>query len=455
MRKKISSSLSTKVFFWVFAALSLCCILIYGIIIIFVPQSYQLTGNKQFENNATSLFSLLETKSYAAASEQIYNFCIENNAVAMLGNDSETVTFGDFDNIGDDLSTAQTYTTDIKFSGDKTAYTLSVISLSKTASELFNLLLKFIPLVLTVIVLLSALSAFICSRVIVAPIAKISQISKRMTELDMTWRCDTNRVDEIGILSSSLNTMAERLQNTMAELENANVQLTADVKKFKRLEEQHRNFFAAVSHELKTPLTILKGQIENMMLGYGDYQNHEKYLPQALKATEDIEYLVKEILSITKMETMNLDSSLELLSLSEMLDALIGGMKPLIEEKQIQVFQNVPDDLKVSVNRNLFGKALSNVIGNAIRHSNTNAKVYVSYTAERNTLVVENTGVFIAEDDIANMFTPFYRADKSRSKTTGGSGLGLYIVKTILNLHGMGYRIENTEQGVAFYLELN
>ena len=159
MRKKISSSLSTKVFFWVFAALSLCCILIYGIIIIFVPQSYQLTGNKQFENNATSLFSLLETKSYAAASEQIYNFCIENNAVAMLGNDSETVTFGDFDNIGDDLSTAQTYTTDIKFSGDKTAYTLSVISLSKTASELFNLLLKFIPLVLTVIVLLSALSA--------------------------------------------------------------------------------------------------------------------------------------------------------------------------------------------------------------------------------------------------------------------------------------------------------
>ena len=455
MRKKISSSLSTKVFFWVFAALSLCCILIYGIIIIFVPQSYQLTGNKQFENNATSLFSLLETKSYAAASEQIYNFCIENNAVAMLGNDSETVTFGDFDNIGDDLSTAQTYTTDIKFSGDKTAYTLSVISLSKTASELFNLLLKFIPLVLTVIVLLSALSAFICSRVIVAPIAKISQISKRMTELDMTWRCDTNRGDEIGILSSSLNTMAERLQNTMAELENANVQLTADVKKFKRLEEQHRNFCAAVSHELKTPLTILKGQIENMMLGYGDYQNHEKYLPQALKATEDIEYLVKEILSITKMETMNLDSSLELLSLSEMLDALIGGMKPLIEEKQIQVFQNVPDDLKVSVNRNLFGKALSNVIGNAIRHSNTNAKVYVSYTAERNTLVVENTGVFIAEDDIANMFTPFYRADKSRSKTTGGSGLGLYIVKTILNLHGMGYRIENTEQGVAFYLELN
>ena len=195
LRKKISNSLSTKVFLWVFTALTLCSILIYSIILIFVPQSYQLTGSKRFENNATTLFSGLENTSYEDASERITNFCIENNAVAMLGNDKETVTFGDFENIGEDLSTAQTYTSDVKFAENKVAYTLSVISLSKTASELFFLLLKFIPLVLIVIVLLSALSAFICSRVIVAPITKISQISKRMTELDMTWRCDTDRKD--------------------------------------------------------------------------------------------------------------------------------------------------------------------------------------------------------------------------------------------------------------------
>ncbi|MDE7431894.1 MAG: hypothetical protein K2N34_08270, partial [Lachnospiraceae bacterium] len=196
MRKKISNSLSTKVFLWVFTALTLCSVLIYGIILIFVPQSYQLAGSKQFENNAAALFSVLENKNYENASEQITNFCIENNAVAMLGNGKETVTFGDFENIGKDLSTAQTYTANVKFIEEKTIYTLSVIFLSKSASELFALLLKFIPLVLTVIVLLSSLSAFICSKVIVAPIAKISHISKRMTELDMTWRCDTDRKDE-------------------------------------------------------------------------------------------------------------------------------------------------------------------------------------------------------------------------------------------------------------------
>ena len=454
MRKKISNSLNTKVFLWVFTALTLCSVLIYGIILAFVPQSYQLTGSKQFETNAGALFSALENKSYEDGTTLITNFCIKNNAVAMLGNEKNSVTFGDFDNIGDDLSTAQTYTTDVTFSEDKASYTLSVISLSKTASELFSLLLRFIPLVLTVILLLSALSALICSRVIVAPIAKISQISKRMTELDMTWRCDTDRKDEIGVLSSSLNTMAARLQSTMEELETANQQLTKDVKKFKMLEEQHRNFFAAVSHELKTPLTILKGQLENMILGFGDYQNHHKYLPQVLKSAEYIEYLVKEILSITKMETMNIGSSLETLSLADMISKVVTELQPLAAEKDIAILQNIPEDISVSVNRNLFAKALSNIIGNAIRHSKDGAKVYADFDRDTHILVVENTGVFLDEDNLENMFTPFYRADKSRSKATGGSGLGLYIVKTILDLHQMGYQIMNTDKGVAFYLKL-
>jgi two-component system sensor histidine kinase VanS len=420
-----------------------------------VPQSYRLTGSKQFETNAGALFSALENKNYEDGTTLITNFCIENNAVAMLGNEKNSVTFGDFDNIGDDLSTAQTYTTDVTFAEDKASYTLSVISLSKTASELFSLLLRFIPLVLTVILLLSALSAFICSRVIVAPIAKISQISKRMTELDMTWRCDTDRGDEIGVLSSSLNIMAARLQSTMEELETANQQLTKDVKKFKMLEEQHRNFFAAVSHELKTPLTILKGQLENMILGFGDYQNHDKYLPQALKSAEDIEYLIKEILSITKMETMNIGNSLEPLSLSDMVRKTVTELQPLAAEKEIAIFQNIPEDISVSVNRNLFRKALSNIIGNAIRHSKDGAKIYADFDRDMHILAVENTGVFLDEDNLENMFTPFYRADKSRSKVTGGSGLGLYIVKTILDLHQMGYQITNTDKGVAFYLKLN
>jgi Signal transduction histidine kinase len=278
-----------------------------------------------------------------------------------------------------------------------------------------------------------------------------------MTSFDMTWKCDIKSNDEIGVLASSLNIMASRLQEAMEELKKANYQLIDDVEKIRTLEEQRKNFFAAVSHELKTPLTILKGQIENMILGYGDYQNHEKYLPKALKATEDIEYLVKEIINISKIENMDLQSTLQDISLITLMNNMTQSVLPLAQDKNIQIHQNINTDMILSINLNLWNKALSNIIGNAIRYSPYGENVFISLQSceNKNTLVIENTGVFIPEDDLLHIFTPFYRVDKSRSKTTSGSGLGLYIVKTILDLHNMTYYIKNTQKGVAFLIYLN
>lgn len=456
MRKKIRNSLSIKVFLWVFAALTVCSTIIYAIVLTVLPKQYQITSDKQMEQNVDTLVSELHSMCYDDGIQKIYNFCIQNNATAMLMDDKNTVNFGELQSNEQTVATS-TISTDIAFSDSETEYLLVLSSVTQAAERISNLMLRFLPVVLFIIILLSILSAFICSKVIVTPIAKISQISKRMTSLDMTWRCDIESDDEIGVLASSLNTMASRLQTTMEELKNANAQLTADVKKFQTLEEQRRNFFAAVSHELKTPLTILKGQIENMILGYGDYQNHEKYLPEALKATEDIEYLVKEIISISKMESMDLRDTLQNVSLLSTVNETIETLLPLAKDKNIQIHQNIATDISVPVNRNLWNKALSNIIGNAIRHSPCGEEVFVSLQSfeQGNTLVVENTGVFISEADLPHMFTPFYRTDKSRSKATGGSGLGLYIVKTILDLHGMGYSIQNTPKGVAFFLNLN
>lgn len=456
MRKKIRNSLSIKVFLWVFSALTICSMIIYGIVLTVLPKQYQVTSDRQMEQNVDALVSELRSMSYEDGIQKIYNFCIQNNASAMLIGDEATLNFGEIQSNETTVATS-TIGTDIAFSDSETEYMLVLSSLTRTAEQISSLMLRFLPIIFLIIVLLSIFSAFICSKVIVAPIAKISNISKRMTELDMTWHCDIESEDEIGVLASSLNTMASRLQTTMEELENANVQLTADVKKFQALEEQRRNFFAVVSHELKTPLTILKGQIENMILGYGDYQNHEKYLPEALKATEDIEYLVKEIITISKMESMDLRDTLQDISLLSSVNETIETLLPLAKDKNIQIHQSISTDIRVPVNRNLWNKALSNIIGNAIRHSSCGEEVFISLQSlERgNAFVVENTGVHISEADLPHMFTPFYRTDKSRSKATGGSGLGLYIVKTILDLHGMGYSIQNTPKGVAFFLYLN
>ncbi len=456
LRKKIKNSLSAKVFLWVFSALTICSMLIYGIVLTVLPRQYQVTSDKQLDTNTGILVSKLQNMRYEEAVNEIYNFCIQNNSAATLSDGNEALSFGEI-KVEELTVTTSNIATTVTFSDSKTEYALVVSSLSQTADVILSLMLHFVPVVFAIILLLSSLSAFICSRAIVSPIATISQISKRMTSHDMTWKCDIKSNDEIGVLASSLNTMASRLQVTMEELTNANHQLTADIEKFKELEEQRRNFFAAVSHELKTPLTILKGQIENMMLGYGDYQNHEKYLPEALKATDDIEYLVKEITSISQMENMDLADTLQEISLKQTINDTIQAILPLAQDKDVQIYQNISTDMVLSVSPILWNKALSNIIGNAVRHSPCGQDVFITLESSenRNALVIENTGASIPEADLPHMFTPFYRADKSRNKATGGSGLGLYIVKTVLDLHGMAYCIKNTEQGVAFFLYLN
>lgn len=456
MRKKVKNSLIIKVFLWVFLALTVCSTLIYEMVLTFLPKQYQVTSDEQLEVNTENLALRLRELKYEDAVNEIYNFCIQNNSAAMLSNDDGVLNFGEIktENL---MVATESIATMVTFLDSKTEYTLVVSSLSQTSDIIRKLMLRFLPVVLVIILLLSALSAFICSKVIVDPIAKISQIAKRMTSLDMTWECKVESGDEIGVLASSLNTMANRLHETMEELTNANNQLSDDVEKFRALEEQRRNFFAAVSHELKTPLTILKGQIENMILGYGDYQDHEKYLPEALKATEDIENLVKEIITISKMESMDIEDTLRSISLKQTVNDVVETILPLAQDKNIQIYQNINNDEILFVNPNLWSKALSNIIGNAVRYSPCGENIFITLqsSGKAKLVVIENTGVFIPETDCSHLFTPFYRADKSRNKATGGSGLGLYIVKTIFDLHGINYHIRNTERGVAFSICLN
>ncbi len=456
MRGKNKTALSVKVFLWVFAALTLCGTAIYVIMLNVLPKQYQMVSDRQMETNVDALVSELSDIGYGDGVKRISDFCIQNNSVAALTSDNETLYFGEKKD-GGAGSTSYAVGTDIVFSDSEREYMLVLSSSASSAGKISDIMLRFLPVIFAIIIILSIMSALICSKVIVAPIAKISRVSERMSALDMTQRCEVKGNDEISVLAESLNTLADRLQSVMRELEGANAQLTSDVKKLRTLETQRGIFFAAVSHELKTPLTILKGQLENMMLGFGDYQNHEKYLPETLKAADSIERLVSEIITISKMGNMDLRDTLQRVSLISTIEDAIKAVSPLAVEKDIVIHQNVDKDIILSVNIDLWNKALSNIIGNAVRHSPRGEEVFIFLQSgeEEDVLVAENTGVFISEDDMPHIFTPFFRTDRSRSKATGGSGLGLYIVKTILDLHGMGCKLENTEKGVAFYLKLN
>ena len=438
-----------------FCALTVGCIIVYGIIYALLPKQFDIRLYDEMEKETVQLADNLSEGTFFEADVQIEEFCRINNASVTLMGEGETRSFGVIDRQHEsDSVIGSTITAYVYFTDKQTEFMITVFYLSRAAHTITTVMLKLLPAVAAGILLLSALSAFICSKVIVSPIKKLSENSKRMTAPDADWKCDVSRSDEIGVLSESLNTMASRLHQTMQELKDANEHLKEDIKRSKLLEQQRRDFFIAVSHELKTPLTVLKGRLENMMLGYGDYKDHDKYLPMAYDSAEDIEKLVREIITITKTENTDISSSLCEVSLAQTVNETVHNIEPLAKDKNITIHQQITGDTKLTVDKELWSKALSNIIGNAVRHSPDGEKVFISLETDdgRQTLVVMNTGASIPKEDMPHLFTPFYRADKSRNRATGGSGLGLYIVRTILDLHGMSCTIKNTEQGVAFYI---
>ena len=312
--------------------------------------------------------------------------------------------------------------------------------------------LKITPAILLLIFLISIISAQIISRVITKPVIDISYISKKLTKLDMTWRCNTSRTDEIGILANNLDTMAKRLNETLNELTVANKQLQKDIEKEKEREKLQTEFFRAVSHELKTPLTIIKGELEGMICEVGEYKDKKKYLKHSLKVANEMENLIKEILSVAMMKDENFKLNMKNLNFTNIIKKAYRKYQGIAEDKGIEIITDIQDDYEFTGDERLLENAISNVVGNAVIYSPKNEKVFIDFNEK--VMKIENTGIHIEKEALKQLFNPFFRVDKARSRNTGGSGLGLYITKTIFDYHNISYKVENTKRGVLFTIVL-
>lgn len=451
--KKIRSSLSAKVFLWIGGLLILCSILIYAMVMVFLPQSYMVVAKNQVSGEITRLADILSQTEYTDAEEAIESFCRENRAQVVLGDGTSTTSFGSVSEESVDRGEVLTSALEVTFKDSEKVFALNIIAPVSAGHELTTAFLELLPFLMGVILLISAIGAFLCSRVLVRPVLEISRISSRMAERDMTWDCKVNRKDELGVLADSLNTMSHRLDRAMKELEEVNHKLREDMENITRLSKQRRDFFAAASHELKTPITILKGQMESMIWGIGRYKDTETMLPETLKEVENMERLVKEILAISKIEMNGLAENTEWVPITILLENVLESLLPLAQEREILIHKSIREDASVWGNPSLLEKALHNIIGNAIRHSPEGAKVFITLSSSQ--LLVQNTGITVPDEDLPVLFTPFYRVEKSRNKATGGSGLGLYLVKTILELHELEYGIENGENCVNAFIRFN
>lgn len=455
---RISQSIRAKTFLGLLALLVVCCAAIYGMVMIFLPRNYYIDLKGQITADFDALVESLEETGWEDGQDSLHAFALKNHALVNVINHGKTVFSVNYGNKGetddDEVPPASTVPTEgfanaIYYKGE-TYYILATAALMTAVSPL-AVLMRLIPLIAGMILLISALGAYLTARAYAKPLVEISGVAQRMATLDFSDQCKVARRDEIGTLAKSLNEMSAQLQQALDGLQAANAQLQQDIDRERAQEKQRVEFFTAVSHELKTPLAILKGQLEGMIWQVGEYRDRDTWLRRCLQTTDRMEALVREILAAARMGSGDFNPARANLDLSALLGTVCEQFRAPAEDKNLTLRLYIAPGVQGQGDRRLLEKAFGNVVGNAVAYSPPGAAVTVAL--QDGVFTVENTGVHIAADDLPHLFTPFYRVEKSRNRNSGGSGLGLYIVKTILDRHGAACRIENVPDGVRFTAE--
>lgn len=380
-----------------------------------------------------------------AASECIVTSVDDTAAVAW-----ETGTAEAKDMVSVTMSEQDAMLVDVRFADQQELYSLCVTPRIEAENVAVRALIQMAPWLLLTLLAFSLLCALVYSRYITRPIVRLSGIAGKMAELDFTWECGEERRDEIGKLGRSLDEMSRRLSTALRELENANHALRGEVEQERELDRQRMAFFSAASHELKTPVTILKGQLSGTLEGVDVYRDRDKYLLRSLQVTGRMENLISEMLEISRMETGTAAIRREPVTLSGLLERQLALDAELLEQRGQRLASTLTPGVLVGGDASLLGKAVENLLSNASLYSPQGAeiRVWCGREEEHPALTIENTGVHISQEALPHLFEAFYREEGSRNRDTGGSGLGLYLARMILERHGAVCTLENTEAGV-------
>ena len=354
------------------------------------------------------------------------------------------------DTVAVTMSEQAAITAEVRFAGQEDSYTLYVTPRMEAENLAVRALAQMAPWILLVLLIFSLLCALVYSRYITRPIVRLSGIAGKMAQLDFQWESGEKRRDEIGRLGRSLDQMARKLSAALTDLEGANRALRGEVERERELDRQRMAFFNAASHELKTPVTILKGQLSGMLEGVGVYQDRDKYLLRSLQTTGRMENLIGEMLAISRMESGAAALRQETVDLSALTAGRLQQDAELFRQREQELVSALTPGVLVTGDPSLLGRAVGNLLSNAALYSPQGARIRVwcGFRDSRPALTVENTGARIPEEALPHLFEAFYRTENSRNRSTGGSGLGLYLVKMILDRHGAECAIENTKDGV-------
>ena len=322
---------------------------------------------------------------------------------------------------------------------------------------------NFLYLMAGFAILISAVIVSYVSRKFTDPILELNSIAKKMSNLDFSHKYRTTDADdEINNLGKSINLMSDKLERTIKQLRETNIELEKDIEEKSKLDEMRKSFISDVSHELKTPIALIQGYSEGLLENVNsDEESRKFYAEVILDETNKMDKLVKQLLELMKLEYGKREFNDTTFNIVEVEKEVIRKSQVMIEEAQVEIEFNTPEEINVIADDFYIEQVVSNYMTNAIKHvEEVNDKKLIRIEnvvdVEKNKVRVKvfNTGQQIAEEHLNRIWNRFYKVDASRNRKDGGTGIGLAFVKAIMSNYGNSYGVVNKEDGVEFYFEL-
>jgi two-component system phosphate regulon sensor histidine kinase PhoR len=282
-------------------------------------------------------------------------------------------------------------------------------------------------------VIIALIAAYFVSRSITQPIRQVKETARQIAKGDFSKRVRIKSKGELGELAESLNTMADELQQKMENL--------------KRLDRVRTDFVANVSHELKTPLTLIKGYIETLQSkAINEKEKSARFISIIKEHSDRLGYIIDDLLSLSEVELSRDCVNKTELDLKEVIDEIsLGFEQALAEKKQGLTVSTKGDNFIIQADRNKIEQVFANLIDNAIKYTKETGQIEILICEKDQTVCVtiQDNGIGIPKEHRDRVFERFYRVDKARSRELGGTGLGLSIVKHIVLAHNGKIAIES------------
>lgn len=348
-----------------------------------------------------------------------------------------------------DDETSQEFSVAVRSLSHSGAVVIAITPLAMVAEAV--VVLKYTYTVWFALALLAACAVgIVFAKLLTKPVVEITDITKSMAALDFSRSCTYSANDEIGELAENINLLSGALDRTICKLREANDRLMHDIERERTLERSRREFVAAASHELKTPLGIIRAYTEAIADGISENKRRH-YSEVIIEETEKMDRLILDMLDNTKLESGAQKTVMAEYDISEMLGGVYSRFADVLAHKGIHGSLACVHAV-CRFDADMIERVLTNFMSNAVANTPEGGQIICTTARDGGKIrvSVENSGSHIPDDEIGKVWDRFYKADKSRQRSRGGTGLGLSIAKNILLLHNAEYRAENTEIGVKF-----